>query len=130
MSVKKYISSSLVSISVVLPSGKSMRVVFFPLTGRGSYYLANNEDVQKAIERHKRFGSLFKLDTTYGEEKPEVKPAMDVKIENEVTEVKVSCLDDAKEYLSDRFGVSRTKLRSTKAIEDAASAHNIVFVGL
>lgn len=112
-----------------MPSGKSTRVVFSPLTGFNSVFFTDNEELQKALEKHYRFGSLFKEDKTFTNAEPK-KVQMDVKIEPEVTEIKVSCLDDAKDYLSEKFGESRTKMRSSKAIEELAKAHNIVFVGL
>ena len=48
----------------------------------------------------------------------------------EIKEVQVSCLDDAKDYLSDKFGISRTKLRSQEGIEKAAAANGVRFIGL
>lgn len=48
----------------------------------------------------------------------------------EVVEVNVSCLDDAKDYLSEKFGESRTKMRTSKAIIELGEAHNIKFVGI
>ena len=41
--------------------------------------------------------------------------------------VDVASLDDAKAYLVDNFGISRTKLRSKKQIEEAAAANGVVF---
>lgn len=52
--------------------------------------------------------------------------------ENEPTlkKVKVSDLAAAKDYLADTFGISRTALRSMKAITEQAAAHGIEFEGL
>lgn len=44
--------------------------------------------------------------------------------------VKVSDLAAAKDYLADTFGISRTSMRSTKAIMGQAAAHSIEFEGL
>lgn len=44
--------------------------------------------------------------------------------------VKVSDLAAAKDYLADTFGISRTSMRSTKAIMEQAAAHSIEFEGL
>lgn len=44
--------------------------------------------------------------------------------------VKVSDLAAAKDYLADTFGISRTALRSMKAITEQAAAHGIEFEGL
>ena len=50
--------------------------------------------------------------------------------EGNVTKITITCLDDAKDYLSEKFGISRTKLRSKKAIEEAAAENGIEFVGI
>ena len=50
--------------------------------------------------------------------------------EGNVTKITITCLDDAKDYLSEKFGISRTKLRSKKAIEEAAADNGIEFVGI
>lgn len=130
MSKKKYISNSHVSLSVLLPSGKSTRVSFAPMTGFGSTFFTEDEALQEALERHARFGSLFRIDPNYNPEVAKVKAPIEVKIDKPALEVKVSCLDDAKDYLSEKFGESRTKMRSSKAIEELAKTHNVVFVGL
>lgn len=48
----------------------------------------------------------------------------------EMKKVEVACLDDAKQYLVDNFGIAVRNLRSKKAIEDAATQNGIVFVGI
>lgn len=55
------------------------------------------------------------------------KPADDAATLKQVT---VSDLAAAKDYLADKFGISRTTLRSKKAIVEQAAAHGIEFVGL
>lgn len=47
-----------------------------------------------------------------------------------LTQVTVSDLASAKDYLADKFDISRTSLRSKKAIVEQAAAHGIEFVGL
>lgn len=47
-----------------------------------------------------------------------------------LTKVNVTDFEDARDYLSDKFGISRTKIRSQKAVREAAEANGIVFVGL
>lgn len=47
-----------------------------------------------------------------------------------LTKVNVTDFEDARDYLSDKFGISRTKIRSQKAVKQAAEANGIVFVGL
>lgn len=129
MATKKYIAHSQVNLSVLMPNGKSTRVSFIPLTGKGSYFYTNDTELQEALEKHHRYGSLFSIDKRFSDA-PKKDTSMDVKIEKPVTEVMVSCLDDAKDYLSEKFGESRTKMRTSKAIEELAATHNIVFIGL
>ena len=114
------------AFNVVLPSGKSYHVSFAPLTGGGSMLITNNEDLQKAIEKHYKFGKLFKIDVNYKEEEPVAEAPVEVE-EAKVKTMKMASLDDAKAYLADNFGISRTKLRSRKQIEDAAAANGIEF---
>lgn len=119
---KKYISDSCISISV----GKA-HIAFSPVTGGGSIYYTDDTNLQEAIEKHYKFGTLFKLAPE--EKKPAVsKPAP--KKEVGPNKVAVACLEDAKEYLSEKFGISRTKLRSEKAIKEAAAQNDIEFVGI
>lgn len=118
-------------MNVIMPTGKSMHLSFVPLTGGGSMYSTSDENMQSAIETHHNFGVLYKLDKVVDETKVEVKPKEQPKVqEPEVKTVKVASLEDAKEFLVDRFGISRTKLRSKKQIMDAAEAHNVMFEGI
>ena len=49
--------------------------------------------------------------------------------QSNLTKVKVTDVEDARDYLSDKFGISRTKIRSQKAVIEAAKANGIEFVG-
>lgn len=134
--LKKYKAKSHVSLSVFLKNGKSTRVVFSPLTGGGSIFYTKDEELQEALENHVKYGHLFKLEKVVqkqpavaeskktednGEQQNAVKTARIVKHE-------VACNDDAKDYLVEKFGISRTKLRSRAQIDEAAAAHNVQFV--
>lgn len=125
----KYLAKSTVSVSLVLDSGASLHVSFSPLTGGGSVFYTDNPVVQRGLERHPKYGKLFKAVV---EDKPA--PVTETKEEpvkkEGPQEVKVSCLDDAKEYLVDRFGISRTKLRYASNIKKAAEERGIVFLGI
>lgn len=128
---KVYKAKSHVSINVIMPNGKSRHVTFNSLTGGGSMYSTSDEDMQSALETHHNYGVLYKLDKVVDETKVEVKPKAQPKVqEPEVKTVKVASLEDAKEYLVDKYGISRTKLRSKKQIMEAAEAHNIEFEGI
>jgi predicted DsbA family dithiol-disulfide isomerase len=45
-------------------------------------------------------------------------------------QIEVTCADDAKEYLVEKYGISRTKLRSLKSIKDTAEQKGIEFIGI
>lgn len=170
---KYYKATTNVSVSVVLPNKKSLRISFTPLSDGTSTYQTNRGDVQTALEQHYKFGKLFRLVRTEGapdvvkeasetpikpknqpapveqeakpvakevasevqpveeqaqeeEEQPEEEPEPETKLRK----VKVSDLATAKDYLADKFGISRTTLRSHKSILAQAEAHGIVFVGI
>lgn len=126
---KKYISRSTISLNVYIPQTKSnVRVSFMPLSNGSSVYITDNENVQYGLEHHYRFGSAFKLDTSYTHV-PKVAKAEPKKEERELRVVKVAEINDAKDYLAERFGVSRTLLRSEKSIVEQAKAHGIEFEG-
>ncbi len=128
--IKKYKASSCIGINVVLPSCKSKHIAFMPQSDGSSIYETGNEDEQQALERHRRFGRLFKLVATGSAAMEKCKQegdaeAVEVGAGTELREVKVSDLPSAKDFLAEEFGVSRTVLRTEKAIMEAAKAHGI-----
>lgn len=126
---KTYKSPACISLSIILPSKKSVRVSFEPKSAnKGSVYHTDNEDIQYGLEHHYRFGKLFFLDKSEEKKKAEVKPKTEEKKAENV--VKVSDLGTAKEYLAEKFGVSRTTMRSTAAVLAQAKLHNVKFEGL
>lgn len=175
--MKKYTSKSDIAISVLLATKKSAHISFSPLTGGGSVFYTDDAELQTALEKHPKYGHLFKLASE--QPKSGAKPAAAVKyvtaptaespaaeatahpteavvpaaeadsqdgaeaeqgeaeeaVQPEVgatglKQIHIDNLDDAKEYLCDHFGLSRTKLRSKKAITEAASANGVAFVGI
>lgn len=174
--LKKYQSKSSISLSVLMNTGKSVHVSFDSLTGGGSIFYTDDEELQEALAKHHKYGRLFKeveLVKPVAEPAPKKKPVVkeeeveDVEdidevddtedevdeteyetTEDEATEenakevqeqeapvatgkqIHVTNLEDAKNYLADNLGVSRTKLRSKKAILEVAEANGIVFVGI
>lgn len=73
--MKKYIAKTNVSINVVLASGANRHVSFSSLTGGSSVFYTDDPDLIQAMERHYKFGTLFRVDTTYVAEKQRSKPA-------------------------------------------------------
>nr|DAV37241.1 MAG TPA: hypothetical protein [Caudoviricetes sp.] len=162
---KIYKANTNVSINVVLPSKKNLHITFTPLSNGSSVFSTDNEVLQKAIERHYRFGSLFRLAEKYSvskkstdkdinnktnpepqtveeteksdgtaelpEKSDETTDEADNDSENNgLTKVHVTDIASAKDYLADKFGISRTSMRSTKSIIEQASANGIEFEGI
>ena len=146
--LKKYTAKSHVAVSVTLPSGGSKHISFSQLTGGSSVYYTEDPDEQYGLERHRRYGKLYKgeiVKEAIVAPKPIIaaseKNAAPLKSVKKVAAgkvgadgievVKVACLDDAKEYLCDRYSdIQRTKLRGKASIMNAAAAHNIKFEGI
>lgn len=132
---KHYISDSHIAINVTLDGGESMHLSFIALSNGGSVFSTDSEELQNAIERHYRFGDLFTLDhieepkntsEIANDEYTSVKESEDGNIQK----ITVNDLGEAKNYLADTLGISRTSLRSLKTILEVAKANNIEFEGL
>ena len=132
--IKHYKSKTSIAINVVLKSKKNMHVAFTAQSDGSSVYTTDNPEVQYALEHHYKYGKLFKLVSTESEAdikaKKEAEEAAANEKKDEIRKVSVSDLAAAKDFLADTFGISRTSLRSEKAIMEAAKAHNIEFEGL
>lgn len=179
--MKKYIAKTNVSINIVLSNGKNRHIAFNPLTGGGSVFYTDDPDIIDAMERHYKYGTLFRIDHKFIAEKqrnklaPKPKPepvsqptpvvsapelveevqetapeaeetdeneqpdateadsepeAEDADADNGLKKIVVSDPDAAKSYLAEHFGYSRTKIKTLKAIKEAAAANGIVFEGI
>lgn len=121
---KKYISNRDLSINIKL--GKSSKhISFTPLTLSGSVYYTDDKDIQDALAKHPYYGSLFFVEDLEEEKEQPLK-----KEAPQYTERNVTCLDDARDILSDEFGISRTKIRTIDAIKNAAENVGVKFIGL
>ena len=126
---KTYKSGSDISISVQLAGKKSLHISFTPSSDGTSTYTTNDASVQAAIEKHYRFGKLFRLERVEDERKPKEKPVQAAPVKKN-EEISVPDLSVAKDILADRFGISRTLLRTKDAIMEHAAAHGVVFTGI
>ena len=112
---------------------------FTPQSDGTSVYYTEDKDIQWGLEHHYKFGKLFRVVeerkssddalTSSGpqsEEESSLRPDHDEEGEK-LREVEVSDMDDAKDYLSEHFGIVRTKLKREEQIREAAGAHGIVF---
>lgn len=138
---KTYKSKSFLSISVSMGkmtiqdlqvSDKTVtkdvfkHITFEPDSSGYAYYSTDDEEEQKAIEAHPLFNKMFVL-----KDAPTsvvAKKAVAVPVEKK--EVEVTSAADAKQYLVDTFGISRTKIQSTADIEKYAEQNGVVFVGI
>lgn len=156
--VKKiYTSKSEISIKVLLGNGKTLRVAFTPRTMGSSVFMTDDEEIQKAIELHKEYGKLFvcknatiaatasqrtEQPTDNGQQptdngqtdngqqptdsnqgcSPEGKPAPKI--------INVGSVQEAKDYLADKFGISRTSLKNREAVKSAGVEMGVVFEGI
>lgn len=131
---KKYSAKSDIAISVTFKNGSHKHISFSARTKAGSVYYTDDVKEQEALESHPKFGKLFKLEQVIAPEKPKQAPvktqANAPEKKSSLMEITVSDLAEAKDYLSDKYGISRTKLRSTKNIVDAATANGIKFIGI
>ncbi len=78
--MKKYIANSDISVSVILPNGEGTRISFSTLSNGTSVFYTSDKDIQWALERHYKFGKLFRL----AEETPDEK-SVPTKKQNKVS---------------------------------------------
>lgn len=117
---------------VILSGGVKFHFAFTDgtMTGYGvtpARYRTANPILQNVIENSNYFksGKIFlERQVILEADAPVVKDAP------ELEKVEVSCLDDAKEYLAEHFGVNRLKLKNKQAIVAQATENKIEFVGI
>ena len=135
---KRYEANSIVAITV--KTGKfNRRVSFMPLSNGKSYYETESKALQKAIEEH----SFFKSRMIRTKEEPTPSPSLkgEVKTDNpdvldnldapetgKLKQIVVAGQSDAVDYLTEKFGISRSKLRSQKAIAEVGKEYGVEFV--
>ena len=126
--LRTYEAKTEIGLSVVR-DGKNVHVSFRPKTGGGSVFSTDDEELAKGLESHWRYGKLFKK-VSETDEAPtkSLKTAEPVPAAPKQREMTFSDYEDAKDWLVEQFGISRTKLRSTAAIEASAAQNNIKLV--
>lgn len=117
--MKIYKSSTVIHMTAYV-DGHPRRINFDDTMRGQGMFVTGDEKLQKAIEAHPWFGNRFRLAEELSDEPVAAEP-----VEEKNTEVKVSDIASAQEYLADKFGVSRSKIRTRKAIEDFAAANGI-----
>jgi len=122
----KFISKSHVAINVTLGNGSNKHISFSEVTGGASFYITNNPEIASAIRKHPRYGRLFKEEAVA--EPPKVEKKKEKPTENKENQLIFANNEDAKDYISETYGVSRSKMRTTAAIEGVASNLGITII--
>ncbi len=132
---KKYQAGSDLAFSVMV-GNERMRIVFEGKTMGSSVYMTRDPKVQKAIESHYWFKDKFFLVETIDEKKEaaEAKKKAAAKTKKKVADEKkthvVADFEDAKDYLAETYGVSRSKMKTKEDILDIAKEKGVELEGL
>ena len=132
---KKYQAGTDLSFSVMV-GNERVRVVFEGKTMGCSIYGTRDEKLQKAIESHYWFKDKFFLKEAVDEKKEaaEAKKRAAAKTKKKAAEEKkthiVTDFEDAKDYLAETFGVSRSKMKTKEDILAIAKEKGVELEGL
>lgn len=132
---KKYQAGSDLAFSVMV-GNERMRIVFEGKTMGSSIYMTRDPQVQKAIESHYWFKDKFFLVETVDEKKEsaEAKKKAAAKTKKKVADEKkthvVTDFEDAKDYLAETYGVSRSKMKTKEDILEIAKEKGVELEGL
>lgn len=106
----------------------------FKLTGAESSIEKVGKNKPESLKTNKLYAERDRLENPIDEEDDGATDEEDDgNSDSEATslrQIQVSDIAAAKDYLADKFGISRTSMRSTKAIMEHASLQGIQFVGL
>lgn len=128
----KYQSGTDLAFSVMV-GNERMRIVFEGKTMGCSVYMTRDPKVQKAIESHYWFNDKFFLVESI-DEKKEAKKKAAAKAKKKVADEKkthvVTDFEDAKDYLAETYGVSRSKMKTKEDILAIAKENGVELEGL
>ena len=131
----KYQAGTDLAFSVMV-GDERMRIVFEGKSTGSSFYMTRDPKVQKAIESHYWFNDKFFLVESIDEKKEaaETKKKAAAKTKKKVADEKkthvVTDFEDAKDYLADTFGVSRSKMKTKEDILAIAKENGVELEGL
>lgn len=131
----KYQAGTDLAFSVMV-GDERMRIVFEGKTMGNSVYMTRDPKVQKAIESHYWFNDKFFLAESIDEKKEaaEAKKKAAAKAKKKVADEKkthvVTDFEDAKDYLAETYGVSRSKMKTKEEILAVAQEHGVELEGL
>lgn len=124
---KKYQAGSDLAFSVMV-GNERMRIVFEGKTMGSSVYMTRDPKVQKAIESHYWFNDKFFLVESIDEKKAAAKAKK--KVADEKKTHVVTDVEDAKDYLAETYGVSRSKMKTKEDILAIAKENGVELEGL
>lgn len=131
----KYQAGTDLAFSVMV-GDERMRIVFEGKTMGSSVYMTRDPNVQKAIESHYWFNDKFFLVESIDEKKKaaEAKKKAAAKAKKKVADEKkthvVTDVEDAKDYLAETYGVSRSKMKTKEDILAIAKENGVELEGL
>ncbi|MBO4607563.1 MAG: hypothetical protein J5682_06650 [Prevotella sp.] len=130
---KTYHSNTEIVINVrKAKSQKMTHIRFEPFTLGGSMFVTDDPDLQEAIERHRDFGTLFTVQVEpppllfVGPDGIPEADSADQETANNAHILDFDSMSEAKDYVADTFGVSRTSMRTKEQIETAAAQNGLV----
>lgn len=131
----KYQAGTDLAFSVMV-GNERMRIVFEGKSTGCSVYMTRDPKVQKAIESHYWFNDKFFLVESIDEKKEaaEAKKKAAAKAKKKVADEKkthvVTDVEDAKDYLAETYGVSRSKMKTKEDILAIAKEKGVELEGL
>ena len=131
----KYQAGTDLAFSVMV-GDERMRIVFEGKSTCSIFYMTRDPKVQKAIESHYWFNDKFFLVESIDEKKEaaEAKKKSAAKAKKKVADDKkthiVTDVEDAKEYLAETFGVSRSKMKTKEDILAISKEKGVELEGL
>ena len=131
----KYQAGTDLAFSVMV-GDERMRIVFEGKSTGSSFYMTRDPKVQKAIESHYWFNDKFFLVESIDEKKEaaEAKKKAAAKAKKKVADEKkthvVTDVEDAKDYLADTYGVSRSKMKTKEDILAISKEKGVELEGL
>lgn len=141
MATKTYGIISHVSWQVAIPVGKARLVVEFTGGAQTPYgvipaeYTTSNKIHQTIIEnsefyKNGRISLLREIGDTDSNNKDNAKAIADeeLKSDDKVLNVEVSCLTDAQNYLKDNFGISNSKARNKELALKYGAENGVEFI--
>lgn len=133
---KRYGVIGLMEWEAIIKLGKALLHIPFSggaMTAYGvtpAHYTTDNPIIQHAIENSEYYKKgKIRLLSSFGD--VEIKQTQaDIGQKEPAIVEKVSCLDDARDYLVEKFNATKNSLRTRKAIEDYAMSKGIKFEGI